>query len=78
MRKHLKKNNFGQFLSDDAISNYAEQMSKDYFAQFPDVDLDDLISILMPKLYWAKTMTMMEDVHTNGLTVATLQQLRKE
>ena len=76
MRKHLDKDNFGQFMGTSAIENAAEQLSKEYLAKFPDIDLDDLISILLPILFWAKTMCMLNEATENGLTTEIINQKR--
>lgn len=78
MRKHLPKNNLGQFMKTSEIGDMAEKLSLEFFAKFPDVDLDDLISIFLSKMLWAKTMTMLEEVHTNGLSDEDINNERSE
>ena len=76
MRKHLDKNNFGQFMDTTAICDFASKLCMSYFEQFPDVDLDDLMAIFLSKFLWAKTQVMLNEVTENGLTTETINQKR--
>ena len=78
MRKHLAKNNFGQFTNTEDIGNLAEKLSREFFTQYPDVDFDDLISIFLPKMLWAKTVLMMEEVRNNCKDETEMNQIREE
>ena len=78
MRKHLAKNNFGQFMDTIAIGDFASKLGMAYFEQFPDVDLDDLMAIFLSKFMWVKTQVMLKEVKDNGLTTETIDQKREE
>ena len=63
MRKNLERNEHGQLCGMTPISKVAEKMATEYFKQFPEVDLQDLLVILIKSASFASSMLMLKEVN---------------
>ena len=63
MRKNLERNEHGQLCGMTPISKAAEEMATEYFKQFPEVDFQDLLVILIKSASFASSMLMLKEVN---------------
>lgn len=65
-RKLLERNSLGQISHNREINDRAFEISKQFFMEFPDVDLSDLKNMLLLGMNHAATMTMLSEVKTKS------------
>lgn len=66
-RKTLGRNNIGQISSNgriDEIDKYIDNMLKNYFKTFNDIDLIELEFLVHNKIGWIRSQVMMDEANS--------------